>query len=301
MFNIEKMDIVKIMFEELRNQKHVHIRDWDFVKSTIENMVKDGPDKLQVVADFDRTLTKYMNNGTICATCHKVLEEGDHLPEFFRTKTKELRDTYFPLEMNPDLPVSEKIPLMIEWWTKAHELLVHCGLTKQSIRKMVETSSVMLRDGTVWLFDHLHANDIPTLIFSAGIGDVLEEVIRFKATHHSNMKVVSNYMAFDECDRMVGFQGEMIHVYNKNENAVHESNYFTSLENRSNILLLGDGIGDLHMADGATNVKNKLTIGFLNVKIEESLELYMSKYDIVICSDETMDVVNSIVKSITTK
>ncbi|XP_033728309.1 7-methylguanosine phosphate-specific 5'-nucleotidase A-like isoform X2 [Pecten maximus] len=287
------------MIEELRNQKHVHIRDWDFVKSTIENIAKDGPEKLQVVADFDRTLTKHMNKGTVCATCHRVLEEGDHLPEFFRIKATELRDIYFPLEMNPNVPVSEKIPLMIEWWTKAHDLLATCGITKQSIRKMVETSTVMLRDGCVWLFDHLHALDIPLLIFSAGIGDVLEEVIRIQATHHSNMKVVSNYMTFDECDRMVGFQGEMIHVYNKNENAIHNSDYFSNLEKRSNILLLGDGIGDLRMADGATNMTNKLTIGFLNVKIEESLELYMSKYDIVICADESMDVVNSIMKIVT--
>ncbi|XP_069107509.1 7-methylguanosine phosphate-specific 5'-nucleotidase A-like isoform X2 [Argopecten irradians] len=285
--------------EELRNQKHVHIRDWDYVKRTIENIAKDGPEKLQVVADFDRTLTKYMSNGTICATCHKVLEEGDHLPEFYRTKATELRDTYFPLEMNPELPVSEKIPLMIEWWTKAHDLLATCGITKQSIRKMVESSTAQLRDGCVWLFDHLHDLDIPMLIFSAGIGDVLEEVISVHATHHSNMKVVSNYMAFDECDRMVGFQGDMIHVYNKNENAIHDSDYFPSLEKRSNIMLLGDGIGDLHMADGVTHVSNKLTIGFLNVKIEESLELYTSKYDIVICADETMDIVNSIIKLVT--
>ncbi|XP_060072171.1 7-methylguanosine phosphate-specific 5'-nucleotidase A-like [Ylistrum balloti] len=289
------------MFEDLKNQKHVHIRDWDFVKRTIENIAADGPDKLQVVADFDRTLTKYTNKGELCASCHKVLEEGDHLPEFFRVKATELRDTYFPLEMNPDIPVNEKIPLMIEWWTKAHNLLAECGITKQSIRKMVESSTAMLRDGCVWLFDHLNTHEVPLLIFSAGIGDVLEEVIRIQATYHSNMKVVSNYMAFDEYDRMVGFQGDMIHVYNKCENAIHDSDYFPRLEKRSNILLLGDGIGDLNMADGVTNVTNKLTIGFLNVKIEESLELYMSKYDIVICDDETMDVVNSIVELVTAK
>lgn len=285
------------MVEELKRD-NVHIRDWDNVQRILQNLTQDGPDKLQVVADFDRTLTKHTNKGNLCATCHNVLEEGTHLPEFFRVKAKELRDRYFPLEMNPDLSVNEKIPLMIEWWTQAHELLAECGLTRQLIRKMVETSSAMLRDGCVWLFDQLHANDIPLLIFSAGIGDVLEEVIRYQATHHSNMKVVSNYMTFDECDRMTGFQGEMIHTYNKNESAIHQSDYFTSLESRSNVLLLGDGVGDLQMANGATNVCNKLTIGFLNVKIEESLDLYTSKYDIVLCADETMDIANSILRSI---
>lgn len=35
-------------------------------------------------------------------------------------------------------------------------------------------------------------------IFSAGIGDILEEVIHQAGVYHSNVKVVSNFMDFDE-------------------------------------------------------------------------------------------------------
>jgi hypothetical protein len=35
-------------------------------------------------------------------------------------------------------------------------------------------------------------------IFSAGIGDVLEEVIRQAGVYYPNVKVVSNFMDFDE-------------------------------------------------------------------------------------------------------
>lgn len=66
---------------------------------------------------------------------------------------------------------------------------------------------------------------------------------------------------------LVGFKGELIHVFNKNENAVHNSDYFDLLESRENIILLGDSLGDLRMADGATKAKNVLRIGFLNVLV----------------------------------
>ena len=66
---------------------------------------------------------------------------------------------------------------------------------------------------------------------------------------------------------MRGFHGDMIHVYNKNESSIHDSDYFSNLSHRHNIILMGDSLGDLHMADGATDVKNKLKIGFLNVKV----------------------------------
>lgn len=54
------------------------------------------------------------------------------------------------------------------------------------------------REGYQLFFDHLHEHSIPLLIFSAGIGDILEEVIRQAGVFHSNVKVFSNYMDFDE-------------------------------------------------------------------------------------------------------
>ena len=65
---------------------------------------------------------------------------------------------------------------------------------------------------------------------------------------------------------MIGFQNEMIHVYNKNENVIHDSDYFQNIEHRTSMILMGDSIGDLHMADGA-EVVHKLKIGFLNTRV----------------------------------
>lgn len=67
---------------------------------------------------------------------------------------------------------------------------------------------------------------------------------------------------------MVGFQGELIHTFNKNESGIHRSDYFERLRGRSNVILLGDSLGDLRMADGAaSNANVVLKIGFLNDKV----------------------------------
>ncbi|PKU31896.1 hypothetical protein llap_17797 [Limosa lapponica baueri] len=44
----------------------------------------------------------------------------------------------------------------------------------------------------------LHKHNIPLFIFSAGIGDILEEIIRQANVFYSNVNVVSNYMDFDD-------------------------------------------------------------------------------------------------------
>lgn len=225
-----------------------------------------------------------------------MLEEGS-LPDYYKEKARELRDTYFPIEINPHLTIEEKIPKMIEWWTQAHELLESCEISRESIRQCVTMSSAKLRDGCCWFFDELKKHEVPVLIFSAGIGDIIEEIIKQQSTMHDNMHVVSNYMKFNEENKMIGFQNEIIHVYNKNENAIHGSDYFQNIEHRTSMILMGDSLGDLHMADGA-DVNHKLKIGFLNTRVAESLELYKQKYDIVLVEDEALDVPNSLLRKI---
>lgn len=64
-----------------------------------------------------------------------------------------------------------------------------------------------------------------------------------------------------------GFKGQLIHTYNKNSSVCENSRYFQQLQNKTNIILLGDSIGDLTMADGVPGVQNILKIGFLNDKV----------------------------------
>lgn len=62
---------------------------------------------------------------------------------------------------------------------------------------MIRVSPCCNRDDCLWFFDELHQHRIPLLIFSAGIGDIIEEVITQQARMLDNMKIVSNFMDFD--------------------------------------------------------------------------------------------------------
>lgn len=64
-----------------------------------------------------------------------------------------------------------------------------------------------------------------------------------------------------------GFKGELIHVFNKHNGALKNTEYFNQLKDNSNIILLGDSQGDLRMADGVANVEHILKIGYLNDRV----------------------------------
>ncbi|EEE59598.1 hypothetical protein OsJ_11914 [Oryza sativa Japonica Group] len=275
------------------------VADADGLARKVAAIRAAGPAKLQVIADFDGTLTRYWYDGSRGQSSHGLLRQGN---EEYDAKREELFEHYHPIEICPDIPLPEKAKLMEEWWEKTHALLIEGGLTYEAIRQSVADAKITFRDGVVKLFEFLEERDIPVLVFSAGLADIIEEVFRQKL-HRSfkNIKVVSNRMVFNEEGRLVSFKGKTIHVLNKNEHAldmaapVHDNlgdpNGYTDdyslVKKRTNVLLLGDHIGDLGMSDGL-NYENRIAVGFLNNNIEKSLKDYSEAFDIVYLNDAPM-------------
>lgn len=61
-----------------------------------------------------------------------------------------------------------------------------------------QNRSCHFRDGYKTFFNTLSQNSVPLFIFSAGVGDILEEIMRQRKVFHPNIHIVSNYMEFDE-------------------------------------------------------------------------------------------------------
>ncbi|XP_054313522.1 7-methylguanosine phosphate-specific 5'-nucleotidase isoform X1 [Pongo pygmaeus] len=293
------------------------------VQEIVGALRKGGGDRLQVISDFDMTLSRFAYNGKRCPSSYNILDNSKIISEECRKETSlsgsvqrndqlcgsrcsldftkqltALLHHYYPIEIDPHRTVKEKLPHMVEWWTKAHNLLCQQKIQKFQIAQVVRESNAMLREGYKTFFNTLYHNNIPLFIFSAGIGDILEEIIRQMKVFHPNIHIVSNYMDFNEDGFLQGFKGQLIHTYNKNSSVCENSGYFQQLEGKTNVILLGDSIGDLTMADGVPGVQNILKIGFLNDKVEERRERYMDSYDIVLEKDETLDVVNGLLQHI---
>ncbi|KAM6201508.1 cytosolic 5'-nucleotidase 3A [Rhynchocyon petersi] len=276
----------------------VRIKNPTRVEEILCGLIKGGASKLQVITDFDMTLSRFSYKGKRCPTCHNVIDNCKLVTDECREKLLQLKKKYYAIEVDPVLTVEEKYPYMVEWYTKSHGLLIEQALPKAKLKEIVEESDIMLKEGYENFFDRLQKYSIPVFIFSAGIGDVLEEVIRQAGVYHPNVKVVSNFMDFDENGVLKGFKGELIHVFNKHDGALKNTEYFSQLKDNSNIILLGDSQGDLRMADGVANVEHILKIGYLNDRVDELLEKYMDSYDIVLVNDESLEVANSILQKI---
>jgi 5'-nucleotidase len=193
----------------------------------------------------------------------------------------------------------EKLPYMIDWWTKSLQLTVETQIECSHIKEMVASSTTHLKNGCKWFFTTLERHDVPLLIFSAGIGNIIEEWIVQECGSYKNMKIVSNFMSFDkQTNKITGFSGNLIHIFNKNEGVLLDTEYEKLIHNRPNVILLGDSLGDTVMANGFPSLNYVLKIGFLNDKVDEFLPQYMDAFDIVAIKDDTFNVPNAILRAI---
>lgn len=311
----------------LQENPQIHIADEkrSAVEKTIRSLINDGRKMLHVVADFDFTLTMYEKNDVVLPSTFGVIEDNDDIRvrrKDFQTKTKrksffffqladgnllrekaeQLRLKFHPIEIDVHMSVDEKIPYMIEWWRSAQELFISANLSRSIIRDHVQRSRMELKLGVREFVTDLLQSETPFLIFSAGLGDVIEfflekEIPEFKHNHESS-HIVSNFIRYDNDGKLETFSDKLIHTFNKNEHEIHDTPYFQTILTRPNVILLGDSLGDVGMTGGMKNLKQILKIGYLNRSSPAKLEVYKNAYDIVICDDQTFDLANVILKAI---
>mmetsp|Transcript_13306 Transcript_13306/g.18177 ORF Transcript_13306/g.18177 Transcript_13306/m.18177 type:complete len:330 (+) Transcript_13306:199-1188(+) len=274
-----------------RSQSEIIISNSESYNQKKKLLISGGLENLQVIADFDRTLTACVVNGRRGAGCHQVVESLHSLSPTYKAATAELFNKYFPIEICHELTIQEKIPLMKEWYETAHALLLKEGVMKADIQDAVRGANCDLRGGVREMILMLQSWQVPLLIFSAGIANVIQELMLQKLGLLTNSThVISNWLNFDQSGKVSSFSEPLIHMFNKDESQTKGTDFHKAVASRGNVILLGDGLGDVTMADGISHTV-VLKIGFLNEKVDELLPKFKEVYDVVITHDGSADLV----------
>lgn len=277
--------------------KHVYIKDENALLKTINTILQGGTDNLQVVTDFDLTLTKQHINGSHTLSSFGMFRKCKQLPQYYSDEAKCLYEKYRPMEIDPNLSLSEKANAMHDWMIAAHNILKGIEFDPHEIEEIAQECTDILRDGTEEFLEKLYNVGVPIVVFSAGLGDMVKAVLKYHNALFDNIKIISNFLKYNG-NKLDGFNNDvLIHAYNKNECALAKD-HLTVLGKRKNVLLMGDTTGDADMVDEIEDTKTVLKIGFLYEHVEASLDMFMEKFDIVLVDDQTMRVPMEILQSI---
>lgn len=265
----------------------------------VGRMLQAGPDKTFFVLDFDRTITKcYREDGGRALDCHDILASCPKISWGCKRMMELLMDKYYPIEIDAKMTRAEKIPHMVEWYKLTNQLLAAQGLNRTDVEAAVSgCKNFRLRSGVEELFQIAHRKGIPVIVMSAGLGNVIEEVIRQcirkpsgeVGTPWDNVRVLSNTLLWNPAGQFKAHSEPLIHMFNKGMQDAPQD-VKDLIHGRHVSVLCGDGLGDLTMADGHQTT-TVLKVGFLNEKIEERMEQYCADgaYDRVVLNDGTYE------------
>jgi cytosolic 5'-nucleotidase 3 len=268
----------------------------ELLKAKLEKFNRNN---FHIVADFDKTITKAVINGKKHSSSWALIREEDYLGEEYSRKAHKLFEKYHPIEISKTIPYEERYKEMINWWKEHKDLLVECGLSKEIIEKTIKKDKVEFRENYETFFQLLKENNIPILIFSAGIGNIIEGILKLKKQLTSNIQIIANFFKFDENGKTTGYKYDrVVNTYNKNEHQLEDHPYQKEIKDRKNVLLLGDQMGDLGMTEGIEH-NEIIKVGFANT--ESDKEVFQKHFDLVITEDGPLDEINKIIKEILNK
>ena len=220
-----------------------------------------------IITDFDHTLTERESKSS-----WEVLETLKTLNENARSKLKDNKNYYLPLENNLNITEIKRKKLMKEWTNNNLKILTNSNITKEEIKTVSNNKNCMqLRKGVKDFFKYTYQNNIPVIRISAGITDIIENFLKTNNCLYKNITIISNEIKYKN-NIFKGFKNKTIYTSNK-----HKVKQPYKIK-KEKVILLGDNISDTLMAP--KNKKNIIKIGFLNNYIENK-ELFKNSYDIV--------------------
>ncbi|KAL1512098.1 hypothetical protein AB1Y20_005369 [Prymnesium parvum] len=232
-----------------------------------EKFVAVDPSQLLVITDFDGTITAGDAN-----QCHDLVGTCPLLSQAFR-------DEFAPLL---DWTTNTSID-GVEWWDKAHELMLKHGVPPRALlQRLVREARMPPRPGVLQLLEKLAAMNVPVLIVSAGLSDVIEEWLRLHEALTENVTVCSNRLNYgaDSEPQSVSPQPPVT-SFTKAATYKMAGAFFRHHMARRMIMVLGDSVSDI---DAAQEVPydESLSIGFLNSRPPTAMTKYADTFDAVV-------------------
>ena len=289
-----------------------------FQKSYKYHEDNDGTkDKVIFVSDFDYTLYNKYNYETgdkyisSFGMYNQDVFGGNQ--QYIIEQRKKFHDYY--LKFEEDLSIDENIrkEKLLEWNTKALELMAHPEFTKDSIKKMVELKFndkfVNIKKNLNKFYEKLIELKLPIMIVSGGIKDIIIEFMQLfnikgfdDYIKKGRLSFIANEFIFDEkTEKCIGYNKNVIYGFNKSEyvaKLVHEK-----YPNVENVMVFGDLDTDYKSIEKLNLDKNKnvIGVGFLyyypkeikdeKFKIDDndSLKVFKQYFDVNLLMDEGYD------------
>eukprot|EP01059_Diplonema_ambulator_P031283 TRINITY_DN5691_c0_g1_i1.p1 TRINITY_DN5691_c0_g1~~TRINITY_DN5691_c0_g1_i1.p1 ORF type:complete len:298 (+),score=56.81 TRINITY_DN5691_c0_g1_i1:61-894(+) len=245
---------------------------WETSWGECRDCVKEDKRKLCIVSDFDRTLTRGAST-----ECHILVARSQVLSDCFRDDMKELDEASF---LKPEERPSHLMG--VEWWRQYNRILKKHEITDRHIKEaVVAHEEELMRPGVSDFHETCHVHNIPFVVISAGITNVVRWTFTKEHSHLPLPHIISNTLDDSSTSHP---HDHPITSSTKHEAFFHAPDISSVVETADVTIVLGDRPADIHVLESHPradhDVHRVLKIGIINDY--SKLDLFKDAFDIVL-------------------
>ena len=174
------------------------------------------------------------------------------------------------------------------------------------VKEAYNTNKFFFRKNLKEFIQRLIEYDIPLIIISGGIKEIIEILLReylqelyTELTKKKLLTILANHFTYDSNNFINGITTPIVYTFNKSTFVFEVVN---SYRNVDTVVVLGDHLNDYDSIKEA-NVPNTIGVGFINVDPSRECDLkeidkYNKVYDCSILYDGSFNYVNTIIDSL---
>lgn len=281
--------------------------------------------KILYITDFDYTITRkydYSTGEKFHSTYSIYNQEvfgGNQ--SLYLAKDKEMAEYYGKYEEDTSFDFETRKNKSFEWYYLSLLNMSNEKLKPDSFKKMVELviEHIKFRNDFKILFETLIKNDIPIVVISGGIKEIIIEILRVLKIEgfedylkNKRIIIIANYL-LDNNGKLVNWEErkeDIIYPFNKD--IIIKKNLEKYFDGFEKIIIVGDLITDYQSIDkiNIDKKENVLSFGFLeynpakiksdfDFKNDDTFKEYLNIFDVVFIKDQgyksIIDSINKII------
>lgn len=302
----------EIEYPEIQNPKIIH-KKISFTNK-LELLKKLPLSNISIICDYDDTLTKRFFKGEKNRVSFGVIDQSKLGSNNLKEGAKNLFKKYSKFENDTSIDFSLRDKSMYSWFEECLILMINDNLSKDKIYNMViegiNENKIFFRNGMKIFFDFILKTNIPLILISAGIKDVIIYELKYLLKEKYDLliennliHIIANDFIFNEDKVAIDFVKPIIYTFNKNKIIKDElSKYINLNEKKLNVFFFGDHLNDINALDDIkNNIANILSVAFWNYDESKLSNEFKEIYDAVVSEDGDFFIINEVLKELSFK
>eukprot|EP00596_Hydrurales_sp_CCMP1899_P007127 CAMPEP_0119048590 /NCGR_PEP_ID=MMETSP1177-20130426/59749_1 /TAXON_ID=2985 /ORGANISM="Ochromonas sp, Strain CCMP1899" /LENGTH=387 /DNA_ID=CAMNT_0007024695 /DNA_START=69 /DNA_END=1232 /DNA_ORIENTATION=- len=266
-----------------------------------------GGGNMQVFSDFEHVLTQTQENGARTVSSGELLECAQNVLSPNAVAQLRAVSADFALVEEGDMDEAQFEDFSARCQAiVAREGHLHIASVAPATRDLLPRLG--MRDGWKETLTALAQGGVPTFVFSSGYGDVIAQALLQGGlgsdggggqTLPQNLRIISNFFRTAPDGTVRAFSQPVVHERNKNASTATR-HMGMPVPDRPHALVFGSHEDDLLMTEGASGIRDQISVGFLELADDLTVRLpnFLNAFDAVVLGEGSFYFAKSLVEDI---